>query len=436
MPCVVGGGLFSRPKPSSTCNGESTSAARRIAASLPSPASDSLPPPPSLPRLVMRRSISTNRPDSGRFDQSELAVTWKKIELAVAALGGRDQRRAVLQARPHLDVGPEPGRIGQHLLRDQHLGRRRQAGEQALVAERRERLRRRPRQRAAERAPAEPQRARAAGRRRPSRGAGRRSARARRPSSPTRATRSLMSCGSVPMSASIITDTLRLMSASMAAGRLASSLLAISVNGRQRALDVVERRQQRLRLLARLAREQADAVPLRARIEQMHRACRALARDLDAGHLVPELQRQVEAGQRARLAGVERERRLAQPLAARGHGVQHADARCRPRPAAPALRGGRRWRRRRWRPAPPGPGRVSTTAKPAAGECREPVGEGARVARRGRCRRRARRRVASPAPPSAPRDRLRRGRAVRRERLRLHGGRGGAGRGRRLDLRG
>ena len=25
----------------------------------------------------MRRSISTNRPDSGRFDQSELAVTWK-----------------------------------------------------------------------------------------------------------------------------------------------------------------------------------------------------------------------------------------------------------------------------------------------------------------------------------------------------------------------
>ena len=40
-----------------------------------------------------------------------------------------------------------------------------------------------------------------------------------------------MSCGSVPMSASISTETLRLMRVSMAASRLASSLLAISVNG-------------------------------------------------------------------------------------------------------------------------------------------------------------------------------------------------------------
>ena len=105
--------------------------------------------------------------------------------LAVAALGRGDQRRAVLQARPHLHLGPEPGRIGQHLLVDQHLGRRRQSGEQAVVAEGCQRLRRCPGQGAAQRSPAEPQAARAAGRRRPSPGAGRRSARGCRPSSPT-----------------------------------------------------------------------------------------------------------------------------------------------------------------------------------------------------------------------------------------------------------
>ena len=106
----------------------------------------------------MRRSISTNRPDSGRFDQSELAVTWKKItwpspRLAAVTSGVPSLRRAHT-----FTSGPSAGRIGQHLLVDQHLGRHGQAGKQAVVAERRERLRRRPGQRAAERAPAEAQR--------------------------------------------------------------------------------------------------------------------------------------------------------------------------------------------------------------------------------------------------------------------------------------
>ena len=107
MPCVVGGGFLSRPKPSSTCSGESTSAVPATSASRVSPARPSRPVPPSAPRLVMRRSISTNRPDSGRFDQSELAVTWKKHHLAVAALGRGDERRAVLEPRPDLHVRPE-----------------------------------------------------------------------------------------------------------------------------------------------------------------------------------------------------------------------------------------------------------------------------------------------------------------------------------------
>ena len=78
-------------------------------------------------------------------------------------------------------------------------------------------------------------------------------------------------------------------------------------------------------------------MPLRARIEQMHGARRPFAGDLDAGHLIPEFQRQVEAWRSARVAPVEVERRLAQPLPARREGVQHADARCRRRRAGPGF---------------------------------------------------------------------------------------------------
>src|SRR6185312_4816924 len=63
--------------------------------------------------------------------------------------------------------------------------------------------------------------------------------------------------------------------------------------GRERALDIIERREQRLRGLARLARDDADSVPLRAGIEKMDRAGRSLAGDLDAGNLVADLERQV-----------------------------------------------------------------------------------------------------------------------------------------------
>src|SRR5215813_11365374 len=49
---------------------------------LAAPAAASCAWPPDLtstllgPMLTVRRSISTKRPDSGRFDQSEFAVTW------------------------------------------------------------------------------------------------------------------------------------------------------------------------------------------------------------------------------------------------------------------------------------------------------------------------------------------------------------------------
>ena len=106
----------------------------------------------------MRRSISTNRPESGRFDQSELAVTWKKISwpsprLAAVTSGVPSFRRAHT-----FTSGPSPAGSASTCLLTTTSARRRQTGEQAVVAERRQRLRRRPGQRAAQRAPAEAQR--------------------------------------------------------------------------------------------------------------------------------------------------------------------------------------------------------------------------------------------------------------------------------------
>ena len=90
----------------------------------------------------MRRSISTNRPDSGRFDQSELAVTWNKMiwpspSLRAVTSGVPSCRRA------HTSTSrPEHGRIGEHLAVDGHLLRDGKAGEQARILDRTERLRR------------------------------------------------------------------------------------------------------------------------------------------------------------------------------------------------------------------------------------------------------------------------------------------------------
>ena len=84
----------------------------------------------------------------------------------------------------------------------------------------------------------------------------------------------------------------------------------------QRFLDVVERRQQRLRLLTVLARDEPDPVPTGACIEQVHRARRALASDLHARDLVAKLEWHLEPYRGAVGARSELEGRLAEPLAA------------------------------------------------------------------------------------------------------------------------
>ena len=95
-----------------------------------------------------RRSMSTNRPDSGRFDQSALAVTWNStIRPAprVAWVTSGVPSASVAQVCPARSAR----RLGQHLPVDLHLVRHGQAGERRAGAERRQPGRLAPGQRAA-----------------------------------------------------------------------------------------------------------------------------------------------------------------------------------------------------------------------------------------------------------------------------------------------
>ena len=101
----------------------------------------------------MRRSMSTKRPESGRFDQVVSAVTWKRTmspspRLSAVTIGVPSTSEA--QVLPgEVAVG-----LGQDLATDADLGRDGKAEERAFPGEGRERARRVPGERAAEAAPA------------------------------------------------------------------------------------------------------------------------------------------------------------------------------------------------------------------------------------------------------------------------------------------
>ncbi len=88
----------SSPKPFRICCGDSNPSSADV-----SPVEASLPSEEEtlagVERSTTRRSISTNRPDIGRFDQSEFAVTWKSTSwpfpcLAALTSGVPSLRRA------------------------------------------------------------------------------------------------------------------------------------------------------------------------------------------------------------------------------------------------------------------------------------------------------------------------------------------------------
>ena len=134
-PAAAGGGVDSRPNPSSVSAGASM--AWPSAAATPTDSATS------------RRSMSTNKPDSGRLDQSALAVTWnstmRPAPLVASVTSGVPSR----QRRPGVR-GEIGARLGQHLAVDRHLGRHRQPGERRAGGERRQPGRLAPGHRAAQ----------------------------------------------------------------------------------------------------------------------------------------------------------------------------------------------------------------------------------------------------------------------------------------------
>ena len=178
----------------------------------------------------MRRSISTNRPDSGRFDQSELAVTWKNTSWPSPRLAAVTSGVPSFSRAHTFTSGPSAaGSASTWLLtRTSALGGRptnRLSSEKAASCCGCGQDMALPSVRVPKRSDAGSSSSPPFSRRGP----------AKRTSTPPffthSATRSLISPGSVPMSASISTEMLRLMRPSIAEARLASSLLATSENG-------------------------------------------------------------------------------------------------------------------------------------------------------------------------------------------------------------
>ena len=214
----------------------------------------------------------------------------KQNEIALTALGRGDKRRAVTQPCPAFDLRSKPAWIGQHLPVDQHLGRHRQPREQARLIERSKRLRCRPRQRTAELPPARAQHRRqqvVAAAFQPRSGKAHEHTAALDPKIKLvpqilgqRADIGQHQHRDVPLDQPLD-------------GGQQIGLLGLGQLGKrgQRPLQVVQRCQQRLCQFARGPRQQADPMPLRARVEQMHRPGRPLTCDLDPCHLVAQFQR-------------------------------------------------------------------------------------------------------------------------------------------------
>src|SRR5262249_24069189 len=96
------------------------------------------------------------------------------------------------------------------------------------------------------------------------------------------------------------------------------------------------------------AGDHADGTPAPALIEQRHRACRALAPDLQPSDIVADLDRQRELGLALALAVLERERSIAERQALDIQRAHRAGFRAAP-PRSPRARPARSTRRPRYR---------------------------------------------------------------------------------------
>ena len=250
----------------------------------------------------------------------------EEYDLALAEIALSDQRRAVLQARPHVHVGTKHRRIGEHLAADRDLRRYRRSGEETCILDRRQLLRRRPRQGAAKGAAADAQRygqQLVAAVLEPRAGKADEHAALLHPLLDVlcRFARKRADVGEHEH-AGVLRQ--RLLNAGGEIGSLRLDQLGVRV---ERLLDVIQRREERLRLFEVLARDQRHAMPLRARVDEADGAGRALAGDLHPANLIAQLERQFEGygGRRSPVGNLER--RFGKALPARRDGVHEAATR-------------------------------------------------------------------------------------------------------------
>ena len=241
-------------------------------------------------------------------------------------LGGGHQRRAVFEPRPNLHLRRKFRRVGQHLPLDGDILRDREASKGARFIERRQRLRRRPRQRPAERAPACPQWDRqqivaAFFKTRARKAYQRATAIDEVVNALLRFARKRADVGQHQHGNVLLQERIQRL---RQIGFFRNRQFGIR---QKRFLNIVERRQQRLGLLAAFPRDQADAMPLGRSIDQANRASRALARNFNARHLIAQFQRQIEGDRRGCFPVAQFVCSFAQALAARGKRMHRTFAR-------------------------------------------------------------------------------------------------------------
>ena len=254
---------------------------------------------------------------------------------AAAALGGGDERRAVAERGPGA-LGEAAVGLGQHLAADGDVVRHGEIVERPLAREARELLRLLPRERAAEHAAAAAELHRnqiilCRGQPRPGEAHEHASLLHPGDEAGARLGRDGADVGQHQHRQALLEEAVHRL-----AGRRAFGEAHVG-EGPERPRQVIGSRQERLAGIGGGAGDDADGAPPPALVEELHGAGRALADDLEARDVVPDLHRQIEVCLGLAGAGVEDELGVAERKAAEitgahetacGRGVvgaQHAD---------------------------------------------------------------------------------------------------------------
>ncbi len=332
--CAVGGGARKAPEPSRVRVGDRAGVSVAGALEAAAPASEVRGASPA--SATVRRSISTNRPEIGRFDHTVSAVTWNRTsrpwpswravtsgvpspstaQVRLARSGSGSARTCRLTTTSSVTGSPANGLSGGNW--PSGCGVDHASAPPSTRPPRRSRTGTRSSfSAAARRVPAK---------------------RRSMPPFCTQVARASLACGvSVPTSASAITGTPSSMKRWIESDGEPPDALRTSAKGSSARLQVIDGRNQGLGRVRRRAGDDADGAAAPAFVEKLHAARRAAIGQFDAGDLVAELQRHFETCLRLRFRSPRRctaSRQVAGPA-----GRRPGQARFRQRPFRREARG-------------------------------------------------------------------------------------------------